>query len=70
MTNWGAAMVFNPYGLFFTETDEEKAFVSSPNHFSNQVLVLESMLSIQKGNDNCSLYYAYHYTFIREFELS
>jgi hypothetical protein len=26
MTNWGAAMVFNPYGLFFTETDEEKAF--------------------------------------------
>ena len=46
MTNWGAAMVFNPYGLFFTETDEEKAFVSSLYRFSNQVLVLESMLSI------------------------
>ena len=29
MTNWGAAMVFNPYGLFYTETDEEKAFVST-----------------------------------------
>ena len=29
MTNWGAAMVFNPYGLFYSETDEEKAFVST-----------------------------------------
>ena len=37
MTNWGAAMVFNPYGLFFTETDEEKAFVSSLYRSDNQV---------------------------------
>ena len=37
MTNWGAAMVFNPYGLFFTETDEEKAFVSSLHCSDNQV---------------------------------
>ena len=28
MTNWAGAMVGNPYGLFYCETDEEKAFVS------------------------------------------
>ena len=48
MTNWGAAMVFNPYGLFFTETDEEKAFVSSLYRSDNQVFSLGEYAQLSK----------------------
>ena len=38
MTNWGVAMVFNPYGLYYAETDEEKAFVSITQLFITNLL--------------------------------